>query len=251
MRSPAWLTALVVSLPILGGCGGGGGASRPPPAVAPEPAAPPVGPPLRWDPDEHSDLARARDWHQGDAWQVDLARLLADRDPGGASLAVPLARTPEPRRTELCGELLDYYERARHPDLAALLARFPVPVARVLGERLGARPEASLRLASRFLFRGEEPVAEAWQVAMLRGGVARLAKRTGFDVTDIQTGPTRVWALRLAGRARLKEAVEAIREAAGYARDEHGRRIAADPYGPAVDMALAIMRRERERQRGP
>lgn len=245
-------TFLLPPLLVISGCGGG--ASGPAPAAPPggtgaAAAAAADGPVIRWDPDEHGPLGVARAWADQGGYVNELKDILSGRDPRGEKMRTRLAALEdEVRRPEVLVELVDYYDKTGHPTLASVLRDFPRDTAAALVRVAEGRPEFAMRVADRVLFVGPEPVAAAWDYAPLRTTVARLCKRTEFEVADLQGGPARVWALKVAGKALVKEAKDGILLAAGYAKSEDGRRLPADPYGPAEAMATQIIRQKMRRK---
>ena len=254
MNPRLWIF-LLPPLLVIAGCGGGasgGGAGAG--GVGPTGARPevqePEGPVLRWSPEEHGPLAVAQRWADEGGFVNELKDILSGRDPRGEEMRERLrVLEDEVRRPEVLMELFDYYDKTGHPILASVLRDFPRHTAMVVVTLAKTRPEFAMRMADKLFFVGSKPVKEAWEYTPLRQTVARLCKRTGFDSTDIQGGDTRVWALRVAGKALVREAKDGILAAAGYGKDEQGTRLAADPYGPAEAVARQIIREKMRRRR--
>jgi hypothetical protein len=222
---------LLPPLLVIAGCGGGASGEAPtpdaPPGGTPSEQRAATGPVIRWDEAEHGPLGVAQRWADEGGYVNELKDILSGRDPRGVKMRARLEDLDDPvRRPEVLTELLDYFDKSGHPTLISVLRDFPRDFAMVL---------VKLR--------------EAWAYGPLRTTVARLCKRTEFETTDIQGGPARVWALRVAGLATVKEAKEGILLAAGYAKGDNGLRLAADPYGPAEAMAKQIIREKMRKKR--
>ncbi len=205
---------------------------------------------MRWVPAQHDEAAFYRAWADERKFEKDIVTLLEGRDPGGLKLRAKLSALDDPvRRPEVLEALLGYWERSGHPSLARVLKAFPADFAKVVVTVSSRRPEYSMRLADRFFFTGTQKVEAAWAEAGLVNTVVRLCKRTDFSVADLETGPARVWALKVAGKARLKEAIPEITKAAGLGKTPQGQPRLADPFGPARSMAERIIADNRRKRR--
>jgi hypothetical protein len=243
---------LLPPLLVIAGCGGGASGEAPTPGASPGGASAErreaTGPVIRWDEAEHGPLGVAQRWADEGGFVNELKDILSGRDPRGAKMRARLEDLDDPV-PEVLTELLDYFDKSGHPTLISVLRDFPRDFAMVLVKVAQSRPEFAMRMAHKGLFVGRKPLREAWAYGPLRTTVARLCKRTEFETTDIQGGPARVWALRVAGLATVKEAKDGILLAAGYAKGDNGHRLAADPYGPAEAMAKQIIRQKMRKKR--
>jgi hypothetical protein len=183
-------------------------------------------------------------------WKQDLERLRSGEDLQGGVFRAHLERVEELtlRVPVVQGVLLAWLERPESV-LAGILKEQALVLAKILPEILRKDPDQGLRLADRFLFEGEKRHREAWNDPDLRNAVIQLCARPDLGEEDLETGPRRAWALRVASKARLREAVEHLMKAAGYARSESGQPLAADPFEPAAALAREVIRENQQRRR--
>lgn len=171
------------------------------------------------------------------------------RDPSSVHLRAFLEKQPEDFRQEAVSVALDAYAEEKVAGLMPVLRAHPESNAGAIAVLLRRSPAEGLEAVATFLFPGGRPDAEAWKHEGLRAALIALCERSGDPEADIEAGAIRAKALWLAGKARLKEAVPAIKKAAGIARDEKGRRLPGDPHGSCLAMARKIIDAERRRPR--
>lgn len=232
---------------VVGGCGG---SATSPPSPPPAPVEAPAPRVLRWTPEEHGEAAARRDWAREETWRADLEAVLAGRDPGGEAFREKLVALADPvLRRGVLREVLERWGETREAVLVPILRGHPADLGEILGERLALSPRETLGWIDRLLFLGPERIREAWEAPGLRLTLTGLCLRSDDPEQDLATGSQRAFALRVAARARLEEAVEAFKLAAGLARGDRGERLVPDPYEPAALLARGVIEENRARRR--
>lgn len=206
-------------------------------------------PVLRWIPEEDGPLAAERAWVQEGSWHQDLDRVRARGEEEQGLFLQRIQDLPEAGlQDQVVRGLLGDWRAAQDPVVGRLLKALPAPLARALPELLKEAPLEGLQAADRFLFDGSERDREAWSHEPLRQAVVALCELTGDPELDLERGPLRAWALRVASKAHLKEVVPHLLRAAGRSRGPKGESLPSDPYQPAATLAIQVIEENQARR---
>ncbi len=175
----------------------------------------------------------------GDRLRADF---LAGKDPGGERFLAWLREAAAaPERSGAISACAEAWLETRKPHLMVPLREYPGELAGIAAERLPADPKGGLDLIATFGFPGGVRDDRFFASTSLRAALVLACEPSGDPEAAAEAGPERAKALWIAGRARIKEAIPAIRRAAGLLRDESGMPLPGDPYGPARDQAMRIV----------